>query len=255
MSNQVWVLLRGLIREQRHWESFPALLAGHMPGARIVVVDLPGNGVHCREPSPYRMRGMVEAVRLDLRQQGVIGPVSVLALSLGAMTALEWMSAYPQDVERAVLINTSLRAFSPLWHRLRPQNYGPIARELLFGSNALQRERLILGITTNLLPDRELYAQRWAAYTAERPISRRNALVQLFAAARYRQPAHPPRCPVLLLNGQGDRLVDPRCSERLAIAYGIPLEKHATAGHDLALDAPIWLAERVAEFAKRTVRS
>lgn len=251
-QGQTWVLLRGLVREQRHWESFPAVLAARMPGARILCVDLPGNGGHNRETSPPSIAGMLEGARRDLAAQGVSGPVSLLSLSLGGMTAFEWMSRHPQEIERAVLINTSLRAFSPFWERLRPENYGRIVRNLLFSRDRERLERMILEITTNLLPDREPYVRRWTGYANENPVSLPNALRQLWAAARYAAPANPPLCPVLLLNGAGDRLVNPRCSDRIATALNLPLERHATAGHDVALDAGDWLADRVAAFAART---
>ncbi len=255
MQKQTWVLLRGLVREQRHWEAFPQALAARLPEARVVMVDLPGNGVHYRERSPLRVRDMVDGLRADLAARGIPGPFSVLALSLGAMIALEWMSCYPAEVERAVLVNTSLSALNPFWQRLRPQNYGRIVRDVLFHHDPEARERLILDITVNLVADREFYVRRWVKYAKEQPVSLRNAVVQLFAAGTYRQPAHPPRCPVLVLNGQGDRLVDPRCSERVAAVFGLPLERHASAGHDVALDAPDWLAERTAAFAARTRNS
>lgn len=252
-TGETWILLRGLVREQRHWEDFPRVLAGQLPaGSRILAVDLPGNGVRCHEDSPWRIDGMVDGLRADLASRGVQGPFSVVALSLGAMTAFEWMSLYPGEVARAVLINTSLSAYSPFWHRLRPANYGPILRELLFGHDVLTRERLILGITANLAPGLDAVAQRWAGYARERPVSRRNGLVQLASAARYRRPERPPACPVLIVNGGADRLVDPRCSDRIAAVYGLPLERHPTAGHDLALDAPGWLAERIALFGRAT---
>lgn len=249
MSGQTWVLLRGLVREQRHWEAFPALLAQRLPGSRVLCIDLPGNGEHWQQHSPASITGMLESVRADLAAAGHAGPVSVLALSLGAMTAFEWMSRYPQEVERAVLLNTSLSAFSPFWHRLRPQNYPRILRDALLSSDRVRRERMILEITTNLLPDREIYVRRWADYAATRPVSRRNTVVQLLAAARYAAPSRAPVCPVLLLNGAGDRLVNPRCSDRIATAFGLPLERHPSAGHDLTLDDGAWVADRVAGFA------
>lgn len=253
MPEQTWVLLRGLVREQRHWEGFPATLASRMPDARIVCVDLPGNGVHWREPSPVAVADMVEGARADLRSRGIAGPYSLLSLSLGGMTAFEWMSRYPGEIARAALINTSLRALSPFWHRLRPQNYVRIVRDELLSRDPGRRERMILEITTNLVPDREVYVQRWTQYARERPVSLRNSLAQLLAAGRYSAPANRPACPVLVLNGGGDRLVNPRCSERIAAVLGLPLERHPDAGHDVALDAGDWLAGRVAAFAARTV--
>lgn len=249
-ASDTWVLLRGLIREQRHWEQFPAVLAAQLPGARIVCIDLPGNGARCHEPSPWRIRGMVDGLRADLAARGEQGPFSVVALSLGGMTALEWMSLYPQEVRRAALINTSLSALSPFWHRLRPANYARMVAGVAAGG--IGRERMILDITTNQVDDIEPVAQRWAGYARQYPVSPRSMLAQLFAAGTYRRPAHGPSCPALVLNGGGDRLVDPRCSERVASVFGLPLERHPQAGHDLALDAPQWLAGRLAAFAGRT---
>lgn len=248
MAGRTWVLLRGLVREQRHWEQFPALLAAQLPGDRVLCLDLKGNGLHWQEASPCSIGAMLEGVRTDLAIAGVTGPVSLLALSLGAMTAFEWMSRYPQEIERAVLLNTSLAAFSPFWHRLRPENYGRIVRAVLPGGGHERRERIILEITTNLVADREPYVRRWAGYAAERPVSLRNNLAQLLAAARYRAPANPPCCPVLLLNGAGDRLVNPRCSQRIADIFQLPLVRHPAAGHDLTLDAGAWVAQQVATF-------
>ncbi|MFZ5722902.1 MAG: alpha/beta fold hydrolase [Pseudomonadota bacterium] len=255
MQGQTWVLLRGLVREQRHWEGFPALLAARLPaGSRVLCIDLPGNGVHWREASPSTLAGMLAGARADLAAQGVTGPLSLLSLSLGGMTAFEWMSRYPAEVERAALINTSLSAFSPFWERLRPRNYPAILRHVLFSRDRTRLERMILAITTNLVADREYYVQRWAGYAADSPVSLRNSVVQLLAAARYSAPERAPACPVLLLNGGNDRLVSPRCSDRIADGMGLPLERHPTAGHDLALDAGDWLAARVAAFAVRTAR-
>lgn len=252
MRDQTWVLLRGLVRERRHWEGFPERLAAAMPESRIVALDLPGNGSRCHEASPLALQGMVASARADLRAQGIDGPYSLLALSLGAMTAFEWMSSHPGEVGRAVLANTSLAALSPVWDRLRPANYLRLVRDGLLGRDRLRRERMILEITTNLIADRESVARRWAAWAGETPTTTRNSLAQLLAAARYRAPEQAPRCPVLLLNGGGDRLVHPRCSDAIADAFGLPLERHATAGHDLALDDPGWLADRVVAFARRS---
>ncbi|HAV70244.1 MAG TPA: alpha/beta hydrolase, partial [Alcanivorax sp.] len=40
-----WILLRGLVREQAHWNGFADRLAGAL-GAdhRVMCMDLPGNG-------------------------------------------------------------------------------------------------------------------------------------------------------------------------------------------------------------------
>jgi len=116
----VWVLLRGLTRECGHWGAFPQQLAERVPPARIVAIDLPGNGTLHHQASPVRVSDMVGPCREQLRALGVSGPYALLAMSLGAMVAVAWAEAHPDEVERCVMINTSVRPFSPFYHRLRP---------------------------------------------------------------------------------------------------------------------------------------
>ncbi len=47
-----WILLRGLVREQAHWEGFAERLASALgDGHRVLALDLPGNGVLHRRRS------------------------------------------------------------------------------------------------------------------------------------------------------------------------------------------------------------
>ena len=243
-----WVLLRGLMREQRHWGSFPATLARALPGAHIVTPDLPGNGTRHAQNSATRVVDMVEACRQELQARGIPAPYHLLALSLGGMVAVEWAHHYPQEIARCVLLNTSMRPYSPFYRRLRWQNYGALLRQLLLG-DAGSQEALILRLTSQrhaggnpaLLAD-------WLSYQQQYPVSRRNALRQLLSAARFRAPASKPVMPLLVLAGGRDRLVDPGCSHRLARAWQTAYEIHADAGHDLPLDQPEWVAQTVAQW-------
>ena len=248
MTPPTWILLRGLMREQRHWGGFPARLAQSIPGAAIVTPDLPGNGERHAMDSPTRMAEMVEFCRQDLSERGIAPPYRLLALSLGGMVAVEWAQRYPQEVALCVLINTSMRPHSPFYRRLRWQNYGALLRQLLLGDKSSQ-EALILRLTSHrhaggnpaLLAD-------WRAYQQQYPVSRRNALRQLLSAARYRAPASRPAMPVLVMAGAQDRLVDHRCSQRLARAWQADCLIHGDAGHDLPLDEGEWLAQSVARW-------
>ncbi|KAF0810485.1 hydrolase [Alcanivorax sp. S71-1-4] len=244
--NETWVLLRGLVREARHWEGFPDMLRASRPGASVETLDLPGNGALYLSDSPTSVSDMVDALRAQLGSRGLKPPYHVMALSLGGMVALNWLQRFPGEVAAAVLINTSAAGFNPFWQRLRPANYGPLLRFALYGRDIYAREHTILRLTTNMVPSAEMsaVASRWAAYAASHPTSRRNALRQLWAAIRFRAPAHlPGTTPVLLVNGAADTLVHPLCSVTLAGAWRCPLRVHPHAGHDLPLDAPRWLAE------------
>ncbi|PJJ17493.1 pimeloyl-ACP methyl ester carboxylesterase [Janthinobacterium sp. 67] len=247
-GSPTWVLLRGLMREQRHWGSFPATLARALPGASIVTPDLPGNGMRHAQDSATRVADMVEACRQELQTRGIPAPYHLLALSLGGMVAVEWASRYPQEIARCVLINTSMRPFNPFYRRLRWQNYGALLRQLLLGDGRSQ-ESLILRLTSRrhahgnpaLLAD-------WLSYQQQYPVSRRNALRQLLSAARYRAPASRPAMPVLVMAGAQDQLVDHRCSQRLARAWQADCLIHGDAGHDLPLDEGQWVAQSVARW-------
>ncbi|PHV37166.1 alpha/beta fold hydrolase [Janthinobacterium sp. BJB304] len=248
MTTPTWILLRGLMREQRHWGSFPATLARALPGARIVTSDLPGNGTRHDEDSATRVAAMVENCRHHLLARGIPAPYHLLALSLGGMVAVEWASRYPQEIARCVLVNTSMRPYSPFYRRLRWQNYGALLRQLLAG-DARSQEALILRLTSRrhahgnpaLLAD-------WLSYQQEYPVNRCNALRQLLSAARYRAPASRPAMPVLVMAGAQDQLVDHRCSQRLARVWQADCLIHGDAGHDLPLDEGEWLAQSVARW-------
>lgn len=238
-----WVLLRGLTRESRHWGDFPDLLRRRCGAAAVQAVDLPGNGRLHREPSPLRVAAMADSCRRQLLADGIAPPYRVLAMSLGAMVAVDWAARHPAELAGCVLINTSLRPFSPVHRRLRPANYLVLLALLLRG-DAEHRERTVLRLTSRDGPRPDKLAE-WVGYARQHPVSRRNALRQLLAAARYRAPSAVPPVPLLVLAGAGDRLVDPGCSRRLAALWGAAFAEHPTAGHDLPLDDGPWVAERV----------
>lgn len=244
-----WLLLRGLTRESGHWGDFPELLAATLPpGAMLLPLDLPGNGPLHAKRSPDTVHGMMEAVRAEVARLALAGPVHVLAMSLGAMVTVAWLQAYPAEVAGAVLINTSLRPFSPFWQRLRPRQYARVLR-LALGADGGTWERSILAMTTrHPCRDQVSLLRHWEALRERHPVRAGNALRQLRAAARYRAGTAPLRAPVLVLRSLGDQLVNPVCSRDLALHWHLPLRTHPTAGHDLPLDAPHWVAGQIHEW-------
>ena len=55
-----WVLLRGLMRDSRHWGGFPQQFQARFPDARIETVDFPGNGLLHDNVSPASVPSMAE---------------------------------------------------------------------------------------------------------------------------------------------------------------------------------------------------
>jgi len=165
------------------------------------------------------------------------------------MVAVEWASRYPDEVARCVLINTSMRPYSRFHQRLRWQNY-PAILKLLLNGGVESQERLILRLTSREgdAAERTGLLQRWLGYQREFPVTHKNALRQLWSAARFRAPPARPTVPLLVLASAGDQLVDHRCSANLARAWQTELHTHPTAGHDLPLDDGAWVAQAVAKW-------
>ena len=246
-----WVLLRGLTRGSGHWGDFPDRLRARFPASRVIALDLPGNGEWHRQPSPTlieAMRAWCQA-RLHERVDGA-SPCMLLAMSMGAMVAVDWARHAPDEIAGSVLINTSLRPFSPWHHRLRPAAIAALLRLSLRAGD--DRERAILRLTSALPAARATATlERWVQLRRQQPVSLANALRQLRAAARYAAPDEAPSVPLLVLASAGDALVDSRCSRRLAECWGAELAIQPWAGHDVALDDPAWVVERIAQWTER----
>jgi len=238
-----WVLLRGLTRETRHWGRFPEQLRAAFPEARLLAVELPGNGQLNGLASPMSIPGMAAFCRKELERMGAAPPFVLLGMSMGAMVAAAWAERHPEEVAACVLISASFGAFSPLHHRLRPRAWPALLR-ILLDSSAEGRELRVFRLTSALPEaDPQVIAQ-WADIRRSRPVGPRNALRQLLAAAAYRAPPGAP-VPTLALAGARDRLVDARCSRAIADRWHCPLVIHPEAGHDLPLDDGAWVAGQI----------
>ncbi|MGE3726191.1 MAG: alpha/beta fold hydrolase [Candidatus Sericytochromatia bacterium] len=241
-----WIFLRGLIREAGHWLQFPRQFKHAFPQDRVHFFEIPGTGQHFQADSPTEIGAMVEALQTDFakRLPNLSEKPLILSISLGSMVTLEWLSRYPQQFGGAVLINTSLSSLNPVYERLQPHNY-PWILKLLATPSPEVRERQLLKLVSNEPQHHILAASKFAAIQHLRPVSRANALRQLYAASRYHLKDKPTGVPLLLLNSEGDRFVNPVCTEALAKYLDVPWQTHPHAGHDLPLDAPEWVLERI----------
>ena len=247
-----WILLRGLTRESRHWGSFPGQLrveAGVNGDANsITLLDLPGNGRQNALSAPLDVADMVEFVRARAADAGLLPPYRLVAMSLGGMVATGWAQRYPEEVERLVLINTSMRPFSAMSERLRPEVWPALMRAAASWANPTKCETIIHDLTCNRLDTQADDIAAWTAIRQGAPVSAANGLRQLWAAARFRADSHAPACPTLLLSSKADRLVNPVCSTRIAARWGAAHAVHAWAGHDLPHDDPVWTSKAIADW-------
>ena len=236
-----WILLRGLTREQSHWGDFAPRLVRRFPGHHFHCIDLPGTGTRLQEHSPASIAGIRAMVQAYARH--IPGPLGLFGLSMGGMVALDWAQSDPQRIARLVLINTS-SGFSPPWRRMRAAAFGQ-ALAMALSQDIDERERRILRLTSNRAVDHDLEAH-WLVAQRQRPVSRKTAMAQLRAAATYRPRPSAPAAEGLLLASAGDRIVHWHCSRALARRWHWPLRIHPDAGHDLPLDAPVWVADQLA---------
>lgn len=256
-----WILIRGLAREARHWGEFAQDLEKELAAtglsARVDALDLPGAGRFSEMRSPVTMKEIAIFVRekyLELRrrmrEQGQVPPPKsyLVSISLGGMVACDWLERWPDDFSGVVLINTSFKGFSPIHHRLTPGSLKHFVR--IFSAKSVQeREYQILEMISNRPETYDSVSREWATIAESRPVTYENFGRQLVAAALYQPRLPKPHQPVLLLNSEKDRMVDPACSTEIAKSWGVPLVKHPTAGHDLPLDEPGFTAREIAKWS------
>ncbi|NUA26629.1 alpha/beta fold hydrolase [Cupriavidus basilensis] len=250
-----WILLRGLTRETRHWGVLPGVLQTHAGIGPVTMLDLPGNGVEAAGRAPANVAAMVAFLRERAARQGLARPYGLLAMSLGAMVAAQWAQQHPEEIGALVLVNTSMRPFCSVAERLPPRNWPALLGMALRWHNAPYCERIVYRLTCNASAAFATDVAQWCAIRGSAPVSRANALRQLWAAARYHAPDAPPACPTLVLSSAADHLVDPVCSAHLAKAWGAQHRRHPWAGHDLPHDDPAWLAGTVARWQAATSAS
>ena len=242
---QHWLLLRGLARESGHWGEFVPQLQIRFPKAQITLLDLPGTGRYYQQQSPYTIAQISEQVRSAALEQGLLEqPITLLAVSLGAMVGWQWLNQYPKEICGAVLMNTSLANLSPVYQRIRWSSCLKLLA-LLLQNNISKREEAIVKLVSNRQTCYQATTAQWAAIQSLRPMGINNCLRQLIAAATYKPDYCEPTQPILLLNGLGDRLVSPQCSMAIQKKWRTPLQSHPWAGHDLTLDDSQWVLEQL----------
>lgn len=243
-----WILLRGLARESRHWGELPEQLRACGLEGEIVGLDLPGSGRYVQARAPATIAATTGFLRARLAERGGAPPYCVVALSLGGMVAADWAQRFPDEIERLVLINTSMGRYGGLAERMRPRAWPLVGRAAWGWRDRRGAEAAIHALTCLRTDSRETDLDEWVGIYRSAPPTRANALRQLLAAARFDGPIEAPRCPTLVLASRGDALVHRTCSAKLAAAWGATLIEHPWAGHDLAHDDPAWLADTIAAW-------
>lgn len=225
-------------------------LKAAFPNAKLTQVDLPGAGPCFRETSPNTVNDIMQRVRAQAIEQSALdSPAILIAVSLGGMVAWEWLLNHPEELGGAVLINTSFGGLSPFYERLIWRCYPKVFAAVL-SRRIEDREPKLLKLLSNRQETFEQTAGDWIAIQKARPVSGKNACMQLFAAATYEAGDQKPAQPVLLLNSLGDKLVSPHCKEVIQQKWNLELHTHPWGGHDLTLDDSEWVVAEIEKWLK-----
>jgi len=227
------------------WGEFATRLSRSFP---LILFDPRGVGLSSPPPWGHSTRDMArDAIEL-LDFLGVMR-AHIFGISLGGMVA-SWMAIdAPERVERLVLASTLPRALAMsqrVWHYVIP-----VMRAFLLPGAAAETAvlRQVLGPAFyRAHPERAAEINR---LLRSAPTSHRSLLLLAVAAARHDASAFLNRieAPTLLLFGDHDPIAARfACAQLTTEIAGSIVEIMPNAGHDLSLEQPLPLAERVADF-------
>lgn len=240
------ILLRGLVRESRHWGNFPKQLESAIADSTILTPEIQGVGRYINTSSPDNLIDMIEFMREQIKEH--LGKDSIImAMSLGGMIAKQWTEKYPDDFSKMILINTSYKGINPLLHRLKPSAIFQFLN-IFITPHMGMREKKILDLVSNVPKKRDSILPEWIEIQKDAPVARESFINQIKAALKFQPSSQKPSLETLLIASKKDRLCDYNCTVKLSQLWNVPLKLHQSAGHDIPLDAPEWLIEKTKEF-------
>ncbi|WP_144213074.1 alpha/beta fold hydrolase [Shewanella donghaensis] len=260
-----WVLLRGLMRDSRHWYGFDDLIKEH--GIEVLTPDVTGNGTLGDLTSPLTIEEYADDVWRQIDAQVCEDTqCSLIGVSMGGMLALEMAKQRPQKINQVVMINSSAGNVSPWYQRFQViplikaigrANWRIILDKLrLSRKGRLQRAHLnfvescTLNYTTMFKGTDELVLADWSLMRRENHTSIVNGARQLLAAAKFSCPKNI-AAEVFIIAANQDNLANPKCSEALASFYQTKLMRVENGGHDVTLDQPEYVLSLLQKILPR----
>ncbi|HEY5715008.1 MAG TPA: alpha/beta fold hydrolase, partial [Psychromonas sp.] len=170
-----------------------------------------------------------------------------IAISMGGMIGLQWAAMYPKEINSLTCINTSAKNFSKFYHRLQAKNYFTLFKALFLSTP--KRERIIYKLVSNRPEDNNVI-NNWTLYSQQYPISTMNFFRQLWAAFNFTIDKQV-KCRLLFISSVNDNLVSHQATQAIAQQWEVQLLINLHDGHDIALDNPQWLCDKVEGFVAR----
>jgi pimeloyl-ACP methyl ester carboxylesterase len=239
MNKQRWIFLRGLTRAAFHWGDFPQIFRDAHPDWEVEFLEIPGNGILNHRDTPIDPVTVIKEISEQSQFIKEGKSFHLCGISLGGMIALKWAELYPEQVESVAIINCSLSQYSPFYQRLSPKLYRKIVTTLL-SRGVLNKEQIILNITSNRPERYDHYLESFTEFSKNHKVQRKNFFRQLALANNIKITNLDK--PLKVICSEGDRLCASQCSKVIARELKGSIYIHPTAGHDLPIDEPEWLA-------------
>jgi alpha-beta hydrolase superfamily lysophospholipase len=238
----IW-FMRGLIRENAHSKFFIDQIKKEHPEVNFLGLEVRGNGKLFKDKSFTDIKDYVKDSRiqfLKVKKEHPNAKNYLAAFSLGGMIATEWLKTHPNDFNKVMLFNTSLKGYCSLPQRFLFKNI-PKYLKYVFYQDKREIESVIHSMIINRSDNKKELLDHWVNIREKRPVSVANTLRQMFAASTYEPPKSIPAKNIIIAVGLGDNLVSPECSKSIAKRWETPLFTHPTGGHDITNDQPDWV--------------
>lgn len=243
-----FVLIRGLGHEARHWGHFADLLKEQDFCDEVFLWDLPGAGVFYKEVGALSIAKILEHLVKKYHVQLLTKhPLVVIGLSLGGMLALEYLSRQPNLFSAGVLINSSSGSLTPWYRRMRLAAIPTVLR-IAVTFNELRKQQLILSLVSSRYQNDPATLAEQVRIAKTQPMRLATLVGQLVAGAFFKASSLAKQKKTLVLYSEKDALVDPVSSRSLAKFLSAKVFSHPEAGHDLPLDDPEWIIQKMAHF-------
>jgi pimeloyl-[acyl-carrier protein] methyl ester esterase len=248
MESKMNVLfIRGLTREKRHWRGLEQKLQIMRPDLLVHSIDLPGAGTFFQQTSPIKFDDYIYFLREKLSHQKKEGKTKLIGISMGGMIALRWAQLFPDEISQLFIINSSAGKLSNPFDRF---NLGEIKEILgaVTSKTLNEKEKNVLKLTTAKCEITDELLNDFVQIKISAPVSIISSFNQIAAAFTFTLDKNfklHSGIEVVVMSGLKDKLVNPKCSEAIALKLNAQLFVHEKAGHDLSLDDPEWFLEKI----------
>ncbi|MFO1203922.1 MAG: alpha/beta hydrolase [Tabrizicola sp.] len=231
------LLLHGYTDNSRSW----SLLAPHLPGRRLIMLDLRGHGGTAAPACCYGPDSLAHDVAGFMEAMG-IETADVVGHSMGSVTAAVLAAYYPAKVNRLVLISTTVAMPAAptdwLWSNVQtlPDRIDPDSQFMLdwyYNPNPVPAD----------------YIDRERAESAATPKAAWMGVLQGLTAMDLSKVAPMVKAKTLILWGDQDGFFDAASQEAVKAAYkGAEYQAYPGYGHNMFWELPDQVGARIMGF-------